>query len=57
MEDMSDMFNDSLEYYLDRVIGVNCHEDFEGMDMGGSDDDDDFGGPPMPMGGKKHRKK
>jgi hypothetical protein len=51
MDDMADMYNDSLEYYLNRVIGLDdamMGMDSDEMEMMGSDDDDQ----PAPKGGK-----
>lgn len=53
MADMADMYNDSLEYYLNRVIGLDDMEGMEGMDgMGGSDDDDEDDMDEQPKGKK-----
>ena len=51
MDDMTDMYNDSLEYYLNRVIGLDDEmEELEGASGGSSDDDE--GESTAPKGGK-----
>jgi hypothetical protein len=52
MDDMSDMYNDSLEYYLNRIIGLD--DEMAELGSDGSDDDSDSDDD-MPKSGKNKK--